>query len=555
MLGDVIKKRKEDSKPSHQIDARGTSFFSGGMKRFWILTIALVMFFLFVIFIVYPGQNGGVSSTQLVGQGLNQTNPSFNESLPIQQVGINNQGRSMFIAFVMLTHVIFANLHLGGSWVAVGSESIFLFRKQERYNRIAKSMTLFNVILFSFGATFAIAGVLFFVALFPAFASHAFHVYWWPLLVEAILFATEIVLLYSYWFGWKKLSKRKHQMLGYGYAISVFFQTLMINMLASGMLTPGIDSISYGSSGLMTIPLEEAFAAWFNPTLWNLQWHRLFASLAFIGFVLAMLGAFHYIKRKGDQDRKYWDWVGSYGLSWGLFGLIVQPFLGLLYMLSISDANNGAFQLIMHGPRAWEMVLMIGAIVFLFLTIILFFIERRQSIFAAMESKYLQKVFIAFFWITALAGFILIQPAWLNGTYFFSPNNWVNPLGLMRYKYVALGIIILIGTAILSIDMVLLKRWKEPHWGNLTFAGRSSLILSGFLGIFIIEVMGFVRESARAPWTMSQIIPVAGGASSPTPLTLQNIFGVWFLSIAVVLLAFWVTSRATAHHPEKAEEV
>ena len=554
MQDDMIEQRKE-SKVSHQIDTRGTSFFSGGMKRFWALTIALVIFFLFVIVIVYPGQNGDISSTQLAGPGLNQTNPSFNESLPIQQVGINNQGRSMFIAFVMLTHVIFANLHLGGSWVAVGSESIFLFRKQERYNRIARTLTLFNVILFSFGATFAIAGVLFFIALFPVFASQAFHVYWWPLFAEAILFATEIVLLYSYWFGWKKLSKRKHQLLGYGYAVSVFFQTLMINMLASGMLTPGIDSISYGSSGLMTMPIEEAFAAWFNPTLWNLQWHRLFASLAFIGFVLAMLGAFHYIKRKGDQDRKYWDWVGSYGMSWGLVGLIVQPFLGLLFMLSISDANNGAFQLIMHGPRAWEMLLMIGAIVFLFLTIILYFIERRQSVFVAMKSKYLQKIFLALFWIAAIAGFILIQPAWLNGTYFFSPNNWVNPLGLMRYKYIALGILILIGTAILSIDMVLLKRWKEPHWGNLTFAGRSSLILSGFLGIFIIEVMGFVRESARAPWTMSQIIPIAGGAGYPTPLSLQNIFGVWFLSIAVVLLAFWVTSRATAHHPEKAEEV
>ena len=99
------------------------------------------------------------------------------------------------------------------------------------------------------------------------------------------------------------------------------------------------------------------------------------------------------------------------------------------------------------------------------------------------------------------------------------------------------------------------RRGKEARWGDLTFAGRSSLILSGFLGIFIIEVMGFVRESARDPWTISQIIPVAGGASYSTPLTLQNIFGVWFLSIAVILIAFWITSKATAHHPEKAEEM
>jgi len=55
MQDDMIEQRKEDSKVSHQIDARETSFFRGGMKRFWALTIALVIFFLFVIVIVYPG--------------------------------------------------------------------------------------------------------------------------------------------------------------------------------------------------------------------------------------------------------------------------------------------------------------------------------------------------------------------------------------------------------------------------------------------------------------------------------------------------------------------
>ena len=530
-------------------------WFFGGMKRFWAIVLALAVFFAVVIFFVYPNQGGPLSSTQLEAAQINQTNPSFNESLPIQQVDINGQGRSMFIAFVMLTHVVFANLHLGGSWVAVGSESMFLRRKKDRFERISKSMTLFNVILFSFGSTFAIAGVLFFISLFPAFASNVFHVYWWPLFIEAILFATEIVLLYMYWFSWSKISKKWHQALGYGYAVSVFFQTLMINMLASGMLTPGITSISYTTSGIMTIPLSEAMAAWFNPTLWNLQFHRLFASLAFIGFILAMFGAFHYITRKGEQDRQYWDWVGSYGLSWGLLGLIVQPFLGLSYMLTISTANNGAFQFIMHGPRAWEMLLLIGMIVFLFLTVILYFIERREKVFTDMETRYLHRLFIAFFWVAAIAGIILIQPAWLYGPYVFSPNAWVNPLGLMRYKYIALGILILIGTAMLTIDVFILGKWKEARWGDLSFAGRSSLILSGLLGIFIIEVMGFVRESARDPFTFSQIIPVAGGVGYTTPLALENILGVWFVSMIVIVVAFILVSRATAHHPEKAEEV
>jgi cytochrome bd-type quinol oxidase subunit 1 len=530
-------------------------FFFGGMKRFWVLAIAFFVFFAFVAFFVYPGQRGDISSTQLSENQLNASDPAFNETLPIQDVGIGAQGRSMFIALVMLTHVVFANLHLGGSWVAVGSESMFLWKKKDRFERISKTMTLFNVILFSFGATFAIAGVLFFIALFPTFASNAFHVYWWPLFIEAILFATEIILLYSYWFGWKKLSKRWHQVLGYGYALSVFFQTLMINTLASGMLTPGISNIQYYGSGIMTISINEAFAAWFNPTLWNLQWHRLFASIAFIGFVLAMLGAFHFINRKGEQDRQYWDWVASYGLNWGLLGIIIQPFLGLAYMMQISSSNNGAFQFIMHGPRAWEMLLLIGAIVFLFLTILLYFIERREKVLLELKTPYLSRVFLAFFSIAALAGFILIQPAWLNTPFIYDAGAWINPIGSMSLKYIALGVLILIGVALLAIDVLILGKPKERHWGDLSYASRGYLIFSGLLGIFIILIMGFVRESARDPWTISQIIPVAGGMNIKTPLSLGNIFMVWVLASSIILIAFWLTSKATAHHPEKAEEI
>jgi cytochrome bd ubiquinol oxidase subunit I len=527
----------------------------GGMKLFWILVAVIIIFFGFITFVVYPGQEGSISSTELSSGQLNQVNSKYNETLPIQTVDINNQGRSMFIAFVMLTHVLFANLHLGGSWVAVGSESIFLRNKKERYNRIAKSMTLFNVILFSFGATFAVAGMLFFISLFPTFASNVFHVYWWPLLIEAILFAIEIVFLYSYWFSWEKLSKRKHQVLGYSYAISVFFQTLMINMVAGGMLTPGIMDLQYATSGIMTIPLSEALATWFHPTLWQLQFHRLFASISYIGFILAMLGAFHFLDRKGEKDRKYWDWVASYGLLWGLLGLIVQPILGLLYMVAIQNASNGAFQFIMHGPRAWEMVLMVGALCFLFLTVIFYFIERRERVFSDSETKHLHKLYLIFLIVAAISTFILIQPAWLNAPYFFSSNAWQNPIGNMALKYVSIGILIFIGVTMLTIDVLMLSKYKENHWGDLSKAARSSLILSGLLGMLVILVMGFVRESARSPWTFYQIIPVPGGQAFPTPLRLENIYSVWILISIIVVVTFWLVSKATAHHPEKQEQI
>ena len=73
--------------------------------------------------------------------------------------------------------------------------------------------------------------------------------------------------------------------------------------------------------------------------------------------------------------------------------------------------------------------------------------------------------------------------------------------------------------------------------------------------MWIIIVMGFVRESAREPWLVNGIIPVLGGESYPTPLPVTGIFSVWFIITAGTIPIFWFVSKVTAEHPEMAEEV
>ena len=529
---------------------------NSSMWKFWSLVGIFAAFLAFVIFFVYPNQEGMLSSTLLQIDALSNVSAAYTEVLPIQDVGINSQGRSIFIAFVMLSHVLFANLHLGGSWIAAVSESFFIKTGFRRLDRIAKSLTLFNVILFSFGATFAVAGVLFFIALFPVFVTDWFRVMWWPLLIEAFLFAIEIVFLYTYWFSWDKIGKHKHQVLGYGYAIAVFFQTLMINMVAGGMLTPGVTEISFSGTGLLSIPFADAIDMWFNPTLWRLQFHRLFASISYMGFILAMLAVFHFLDRKGIRDKKYWDWVVSYGITWGLLGLIIQPLFGMIYMLKIQDANELAFNYIMHGPRAWEMLLMAGTLTILFLTVTLFFIERRERLFSKLESKNLHTMFKWFFFIGIACLLVIIQPAWLYAPFVDDAAAWANPLGVMDYKYIAIGALILMGAVMLIIDALILSDIKESDWGALSKVSRATGVFAGLLGIFIIEIMGFVRESARSPWTVYDIIPVPpGSVQYPTPLTILNIFSVWIIISMIVVVVFWLVSKVTAHHPEDAEEI
>jgi cytochrome bd-type quinol oxidase subunit 1 len=67
--------------------------------------------------------------------------------------------------------------------------------------------------------------------------------------------------------------------------------------------------------------------------------------------------------------------------------------------------------------------------------------------------------------------------------------------------------------------------------------------------------MGFVRESARSPFLIYQIIPVPGGQSYPTPIPVAQIVLVWIVVLVMVVAVFWFTSKVTAEHPEQAEEV
>jgi hypothetical protein len=110
-----------------------------GVWKIWALIGLFFGFLAFVVFFVYPSQEGMISSTQLQLGALKNVSAAYTDTLPIQDVGINNQGRSMFIAFVMLSHVLFANLHLGGSWIAAVSESFFIRTGFNRLDRIAKS--------------------------------------------------------------------------------------------------------------------------------------------------------------------------------------------------------------------------------------------------------------------------------------------------------------------------------------------------------------------------------------------------------------------------------
>lgn len=90
-------------------------------------------------------------------------------------------------------------------------------------------------------------------------------------------------------------------------------------------------------------------------------------------------------------------------------------------------------------------------------------------------------------------------------------------------------------------------------WGRLSKGSWVAGLFAGLLGTAIVNVMGFVREAGRSPWTLYNIIPVSH--NTPTPIPVLPIVGVGIVSIGATWLIFWTVSKVTAYHPETKEKV
>lgn len=223
-------------------------------------------------------------------------------------------------------------------------------------------------------------------------------------------------------------------------------------------------------------------------------------------------------------------------------------------MLKIMQSQPAALEVMMHGVQAWEMVVMVTLYSALALTVIVYFITRRDRLLSRRTTRRMHTAFRGFLVVAAVLAFIFVQPSWLGAPWVYDPAGWVNPLGAMRWKDVSLFGLAAIGAGIVILDAVLLtSEEKEGEWGYLTKGSGVAGLFAGLLGTAIVNVMGFVREAGRAPWTVYNIIPVSH--NTPTPIPPLQIAGVWIISIALSWLIFWTVSKVTAYHPETKEKV
>ena len=224
-------------------------------------------------------------------------------SYPFWDTGI---GYGVLMAAIAILHVFVSHFAIGGGLYLVVAETSA--RRAGDHRRLAylERLTRFFVLItLVFGAVTGV-GIWFIIGLLnPAATEALIHHFVWGWATEWTFFVVEITAAIVYFYGWKRMSARNHQTVGWIYFAAAWLSLVVINGIICFMLTPG--------RWLETGNFWDGF---FNPTYWP--------SLVFrTGVCLLLAGVYAMLVASREKDADFKARLVRYNAVWSIAGLIV----------------------------------------------------------------------------------------------------------------------------------------------------------------------------------------------------------------------------------------
>jgi len=411
--------------------------------------------------------------------------------MPIGNLDVPVIGKNVVIAVLVQSHILFAAFIIGAVLIAATSEYLGMVTKQNNYERFARNLARFVVLLFASGAALAITFVLALVTLFPVFFSILQNIFFWVFLVEAFMFLGQIIIVYAWYNVWDKLAYRKSLHVVFGF-IAGFFGLMamtMIDAVASFMLTPAE----------VTSEASLVARSFLNQTMVPLNMHRFVGNFSYAGFLIAGWAGWRYLRTTREDDREYYDWMGHFGLLWGFGFLIIQPVIGYGYLKGIRESAPESFNTIMLGDKAWLFNLLVIWIAVLSIASTAYFVHKLRFAIEPMET--LRKLAVGALGFTALFTVLNIIPTNASlipqiGLVFGQGEETEIPLGSMYpWKYIGLIGLMLVGFFIVAL--YLRASATGFHWGRASRWSQYALMACAFFVVLTMVTMGYTRETAR----------------------------------------------------------
>ncbi len=386
----------------------------------------------------------------------------------------------------MLIHMFFAEIFVGFALAAPVLQAWGARTGSPRMDRLAHSMARFNVLTFSTGATFAVLFVVLLIGLYPPVTTSLFTHYFVFIALAMVSMGLALWGMYSYYYKWDRysvLNKKRHIALGFTMGLFIWVWMVIMTGIDTFMTTggPGAPPIT----GQNVASFGAALQGIFNPMFTEMVLHRTFANLSWPAFALAGWASFMYIRAKTSEDKAFYDWTSSVGLTWGVGFLLLQPVVGFAMMYSLKSATNG-------GPSSGYERLTSGAtsnllVMNLIFVVVLFVLGNLAMYFGSERHPDQEgRVPIRFFALLAA----------VTGLYAVSP---LADFPFLYMRYIMMLIMVL---ATLAAFVTYLRARLRFRYGSPGGSYRIVLMAAGVLAAVLALNMGLMKSNSRVPFTV-----------------------------------------------------
>jgi cytochrome bd-type quinol oxidase subunit 1 len=385
----------------------------------------------------------------------------------------------------MLIHMFFAEIFVGFALAAPVLQAWGARTGSPRMDRLAHSMARFNVLTFSTGATFAVLFVVLLIGLYPPVTTSLFTHFFVFIALAMVSMGLALWGMYSYYYKWDRysvLNKKRHIALGFTMGLFIWVWMVIMTGIDTFMTTGGPGAPPIGQN---VASFGAALQGIFNPMFTEMVLHRTFANLSWPAFALAAWASFMYIRAKTSEDKAFYDWTSSVGLTWGVGFLLLQPVVGFAMMYSLKSATNG-------GPSSGYERLTSGAtsnllVMNLIFVVVLFVLGNLAMYFGSERHPDQEgRVPIRFFALLAA----------VTGLYAVSP---LADFPFLYMRYIMLLVMIL---ATLAAFVTYLRARLRFRYGSPGGSYRVVLMAAGVLAAVLALNMGLMKSNSRVPFTV-----------------------------------------------------
>ena len=429
-------------------------------------------------------------------------------------VGVSSRGIVWVFAQM---HLFFGALVLAVPIFVLVIEIIGFKTRDDRYDDMAHEFMKISLTAYSitalFGGTLALALFL----LYPQFMSYMMRAFGSQVLVYAMLFFLESVLLYIYYYGWNALryGNRKWLHLTLGLLLNGVGTTLLVvaNSWSTFMMAPsGVDV----ATGAVTGNIWEVMKG----PLWNpVNLHRFLANIAFGGAVVGAYAAFKFLAARSPAEKAHYDWMGYTSNFIAILAFLPLPFAGYWLMAEVYAYSQQMGILAMGGILAWLFV--IQAV--LICTILLAGNYYLWNGMARTEGGVRYRWLIKYIAVILILGFLVwVTPhnviytsseiARLGGGH----HPVLGPLGIMPAKNISVFLMLIFTFLSFQLyrraDKEITVEWKD--WGNtlmivIYVVAAANVIFAGvYYGYFTNTVY---KVGSSVIQVMSTVVVIVSG--------------------------------------------